>query len=299
MGVSRRKPPTLEWTSTYTRTRVSKHAIEGAPSKLKQTHIHACTRRTGQVHAPGAPVQQRRTATVQDNGFNPTFIDPPAVPFHFEAADGDTAFLRVAVMDDDLGSDRLAAVACLPLAAVRPGVRHVPLLDTTGTELPLAGVLCRFEVHRDAASAPTPAGPSPAGPAPAPAPLGVAAAHTGSPGLAPPSSTASTVLLSAVPADAAAPTLSAPIPALAVAATEARSPVLASPPPVTPASTASVHAESAAPAASAAPTLAAPALTHAALAPAKSPASPLIGGGAAARTRGSPPAYADLGRAVD
>lgn len=99
-----------------------------------------------QVHVPGAAVQSFRTATVTDNGFNPVFGGDPLGPF--TAPDAEAAFLRVAVHDEDVAGYRVAAVACLPLAALRPGVRHLPLLHPdTGAALPLTGVLCRFAVE--------------------------------------------------------------------------------------------------------------------------------------------------------
>ena len=98
-----------------------------------------------QVHVAGQAVQRHRTRTAPNNGFNPTFDEgffgPVAVP------DPDLALLRIAVMDDDTGADRLAAVACLPVSAVRPGVRHVALFDARGGEVPYAGVLCDFRVE--------------------------------------------------------------------------------------------------------------------------------------------------------
>ncbi len=95
---------------------------------------------------------RRATKAVSNNGFNPVFPDGDLGDF--AADDADACFLRVAVMDDDTGADRLAAVCCLPVAAVRAGVRHVPLWDARGGEVPYAGVLCRF--HLDPPPPPRP-----------------------------------------------------------------------------------------------------------------------------------------------
>ena len=97
------------------------------------------------MHTAGVAVQRRQTKTVLNNGFNPTFEDGQMGPF--TAPDPELSFVRIAVMDDDTGKDRLAAVSCLPIAAIRPGVRHVPLFDARGAEVPYAGVLCRFLIE--------------------------------------------------------------------------------------------------------------------------------------------------------
>ncbi len=82
----------------------------------------------------------------QDNGFNPTFSGPALGPF--DVPDAELALLRLCVFDDDVGRDRLAAAACFPVAALRQGVRSVPLNDpASGAALPLAAALCQFHLH--------------------------------------------------------------------------------------------------------------------------------------------------------
>ena len=56
------------------------------------------------------------------------------------------ALLRLVAWDDDFGADQALGQHCLPLAAIRPGVRHVPLYDPHNTRFKFASLLCRFEL---------------------------------------------------------------------------------------------------------------------------------------------------------
>ena len=82
-----------------------------------------------EVHA-GNTVQDKRTRTINDNGFNPTWNEV----FTFEVANPDISMLIFTVFDEDVGSQEFIAFGSLPVTCIRPGIRLVNLLDAYGNK---------------------------------------------------------------------------------------------------------------------------------------------------------------------
>ena len=66
-----------------------------------------------------------KTATVNDNGFNPVFNEV----FAFNIRNPDIAILNFVVWDEDIGSSEFVAFSSLPVSCARAGVRSVALFD--------------------------------------------------------------------------------------------------------------------------------------------------------------------------
>lgn len=81
------------------------------------------------VHA-GNTVQEKKTRTINDNGFNPTWNEV----FTFEVSNPDISMLLFAVFDEDVGSQEFIAFGSLPVTCIRPGIRLVNLLDGYGNK---------------------------------------------------------------------------------------------------------------------------------------------------------------------
>ena len=69
-----------------------------------------------------------KTATVNDNGFNPVFNEV----FAFNIRNPDVAVLNFAVWDEDVGSHDFVGFTSLPVSCMRAGVRSVALFDQNG-----------------------------------------------------------------------------------------------------------------------------------------------------------------------
>jgi len=69
-----------------------------------------------------------KTATVNDNGFNPVFNEV----FAFNIRNPDVAVLNLVVWDEDMGSSDFVGFSSLPVSCMRAGVRTVALFDQNG-----------------------------------------------------------------------------------------------------------------------------------------------------------------------
>ncbi len=77
--------------------------------------------------APGDEVTFK-TATVNDNGFNPVFNEV----FAFNIRNPDIAVLNFVVWDEDIGSSDFVGFSSLPVSCMRAGVRSMALFDQSG-----------------------------------------------------------------------------------------------------------------------------------------------------------------------
>jgi len=119
-----------------------------ASSDIVDVYVHL------ELHGLHGDAQARRTTTIMDNGFNPSYVSKEegedeslaelGEEFVFEVNDREVAFLKLMVMDENVRHDDMIGQCCIPLTAIRPGIRHVPLYDTYNGLLPHAGILCRF-----------------------------------------------------------------------------------------------------------------------------------------------------------
>jgi len=81
------------------------------------------------LHA-GNISQEKKTRTINDNGFNPTWNEV----FSFDVTNPDIAMLLFTVMDEDVGSQEFIAFGSLPVTCIRPGIRLVNLHDGYGNK---------------------------------------------------------------------------------------------------------------------------------------------------------------------
>ena len=98
------------------------------------------------VYAPNAPISKapsHRTATVS-NSFNPLFDETAALAFYCSPDLLDMAFLEVRVHGDRSRIDGIIGRACLPVGALLPGYRTVPLYDHLGVPLLHSTVFVRI-----------------------------------------------------------------------------------------------------------------------------------------------------------
>lgn len=77
--------------------------------------------------APGDEVSYK-TATVNDNGFNPVFNEV----FAFNIRNPDIAVLNFVVWDEDIGSSDFVGFSSLPVSCMRAGVRSMAMFDQNG-----------------------------------------------------------------------------------------------------------------------------------------------------------------------
>ena len=107
------------------------------------------------LHCAGFEPQSSRTLREDDNGFNPVWNEEFVFAVPCDRHDG-VGFVEIEVLDYDLGKDDdWIAQAVVPLAALRPGVRRVPLADERSArhgDYADASLLCFFAWHEDTAS---------------------------------------------------------------------------------------------------------------------------------------------------
>jgi hypothetical protein len=98
---------------------------------------------------------EHQTHVVDDNGFNPRWGEE----FAFKVSSAELALLTLRVMEKDALSSEFIGDCSVPVHALRPGYRFVPLWLAENREEPLAaptGVLCHFAIAADTGSpAPT------------------------------------------------------------------------------------------------------------------------------------------------
>lgn len=107
------------------------------------------------VHGLARDQAEFRTATIQDNGFDPQWDHV----FEFKVHQPAVAIISFEVFDEDLMSSKLVSAAAFPVKMLRPGVRWVPLWDSRLKSLPHAGML--VHIHLSAADAPAGLPPPP------------------------------------------------------------------------------------------------------------------------------------------
>eukprot|EP00288_Rhodomonas_lens_P005909 CAMPEP_0177718304 /NCGR_PEP_ID=MMETSP0484_2-20121128/15506_1 /TAXON_ID=354590 /ORGANISM="Rhodomonas lens, Strain RHODO" /LENGTH=811 /DNA_ID=CAMNT_0019230461 /DNA_START=59 /DNA_END=2494 /DNA_ORIENTATION=+ len=144
------KPPALRHTG-----------LPGSPMTLKVT-VLSCQRLPNhhaqrdildpyvrvEVHGLGSDSKVLYTKTVMDNGFNPVYSKGHGETFEFLIQDREAAMLRICAMDfEGSGLHEMIGQYAVPLNSVRPGFRHVPLLDEFNGEIKLAGILCRIQME--------------------------------------------------------------------------------------------------------------------------------------------------------
>lgn len=88
-------------------------------------------------------IQEKNTKIIDNNGFNPVWDEI----FQFTIKNPDVAHLSLIVNDDN---DGFIAFSSIPFAAMRPGLRNVGLLDSTGMSIgdfQYASIFCRFQIE--------------------------------------------------------------------------------------------------------------------------------------------------------
>ncbi|RIA94719.1 PLC-like phosphodiesterase [Glomus cerebriforme] len=81
---------------------------------------------------PGADVVKKKTKTIGDNGFNPTWKETLTFSIDFEYLE--LVFLRFIVWDEDVRTNEFIASYCIPVASLQQGYRHIPLNDANGEQ---------------------------------------------------------------------------------------------------------------------------------------------------------------------
>ncbi|KAF0500265.1 PLC-like phosphodiesterase [Gigaspora margarita] len=95
---------------------------------------------------PGAEATKKRTKTISDNGFNPTWNE--TLKFTLNCEEIDLVFLRFVVWDKDLiSSNDLIASYCILVSRLQFGYRYVPLNDVTGELYPFASLFIRSSLE--------------------------------------------------------------------------------------------------------------------------------------------------------
>ena len=85
---------------------------------------------------------EAKTQIIKDNGFNPIWNQD----FKFVINCPELAFIRFAVKDDDLGKDQLIGHYELRFENMRPGYRHIPLINKKSKGTLFVGVrIYKFE----------------------------------------------------------------------------------------------------------------------------------------------------------
>jgi phosphatidylinositol phospholipase C delta len=98
-----------------------------------------------ELQGTGNDTSTAQTKIVKDNGFNPTFGDPPGEGemFTFDVNDFESAMLRIVVMDAGTSKDAQIAHSSMPVSCIREGYRSVSVFDHYDNVIKQAGVLCR------------------------------------------------------------------------------------------------------------------------------------------------------------
>ena len=114
-------------------------------------------------------IEKRKTSTVDDNGWNPTWLDLANLhhhnkpfphdtathghghKFHFKlgTTDPSLAFLRLAVYDKDFDRDDFLAVAVVPVSCLKKGYRFVRLFGHRGEVLSQAHLFVHVHIKHD------------------------------------------------------------------------------------------------------------------------------------------------------
>ncbi|CAG8821638.1 17367_t:CDS:2, partial [Racocetra persica] len=81
---------------------------------------------------PGADATKKRTYTITDNGFNPTWNE--TLKFTLNCEEMSLVFLRFVVWNEDVRSNDFIASYCIPVTSLQFGYRHVPLSDFNGEQ---------------------------------------------------------------------------------------------------------------------------------------------------------------------
>ncbi|CAG8468305.1 8599_t:CDS:2 [Acaulospora morrowiae] len=81
---------------------------------------------------PGVDAVKKRTSTITDNGFNPTWKETLRFSIDFEETS--LVFLRFIVWDEDARGTDFIASYCISVASLQLGYRHVPLNDFNGEQ---------------------------------------------------------------------------------------------------------------------------------------------------------------------
>jgi hypothetical protein len=80
------------------------------------------------IHGTPSDEKEYKTATIQDNGFNPVWNKI----FRFHIENPDIAILSFVVNDDDVAVSEFIAFSSLPVSCIRPGIRTLPLFSAAG-----------------------------------------------------------------------------------------------------------------------------------------------------------------------
>ncbi|CAG8541101.1 4232_t:CDS:10 [Gigaspora margarita] len=95
---------------------------------------------------PGTEATKKRTKTISDNGFNPTWNE--TLKFTLNCEEINLVFLRFVVWDKDLiSSNDLIASYCILVSRLQFGYRYVPLNDVTGELYPFASLFIRSSLE--------------------------------------------------------------------------------------------------------------------------------------------------------
>lgn len=97
-----------------------------------------------QLHGAAQDASEEvKTATVQNNGFNPVWNSQFSFPIHFP----EVAFLSFTVYDEDALKTNFIARSAVPVHCIRQGYRAVALLDYQQLLLENTALLCHFAVR--------------------------------------------------------------------------------------------------------------------------------------------------------
>ncbi|KAF0500264.1 PLC-like phosphodiesterase [Gigaspora margarita] len=95
---------------------------------------------------PGAEATKKRTRTISDNGFNPTWNE--TFKFTLNCEEINLVFLRFVVWDKDfINSNDFIASYCILISRLQFGYRYVPLNDVTGELCPFASLFIRSSLE--------------------------------------------------------------------------------------------------------------------------------------------------------
>ncbi|CAG8795413.1 25649_t:CDS:2, partial [Gigaspora margarita] len=100
---------------------------------------------------PGAEVTKKKTSTITDNGFNPTWNE--TLTFILNCEEMSLVFLRFIVWDEDVRGNDFIASYCIPVASLQFGYRHVPLNDVNGEQYLFTTLFIRSSLEFTPASA--------------------------------------------------------------------------------------------------------------------------------------------------
>ena len=100
-----------------------------------------------EIVGPGKDSSEvKKTATIQDNGFNAVFGGGRGEAVEFDVQDREVSMLKICVYDEDPMQVTLVGQFAAPLTALRVGYRNVPLHDNFNGCMKYTGLLAKFAI---------------------------------------------------------------------------------------------------------------------------------------------------------